>query len=79
MSPLALALRDRFDEVCRSELQRLRKKTAAFAPEERAEIDAISIEVTHGIAAALAATLERPQGQDIEAVVAKLFAVTGRQ
>lgn len=75
MSPIARALQHRFDEVCRSELQRLRRKTAALSPEERAEVDAISVEVTQGIAARVQAAIESDEGAGLADVVARLFAV----
>lgn len=75
MSPIARALHDRFDEVCRTELQRLRRKTAALSPEERAEVDAISREVTMAIAARFEAALETHDGTVLADVVGRLFAV----
>ena len=74
MSPTARALHERFEEVCRTELHRLRRKTASLSPEERAEVDAISVEVTLGIAARFQAALDRDTG-DLDYVVARLFAV----
>lgn len=75
MSPIAQALQTRFEEVCRTELQRLRRKTAALSEQDRAEIDAISVEVTQAIAARMDAALAR-QGDDLASIVARLFAVT---
>lgn len=75
MSPIARALHERFDEVCRTELQRLRRKTAALSPEERAEVDAISREVTLAIAARFEAALDAHDGQALAAIVGQLFAV----
>jgi hypothetical protein len=75
MSPIARALHDRFDEVCRTELQRLRRKTAALSPEERAEVDAISREVTMAIASRLEAALEARDGVPLAGIVGRLFAV----
>jgi hypothetical protein len=76
MDTIAQALFERFDDVCRTELQRLRKKTAALSAEQRAEVDAIAAEVTHGIAARAADALthdaDRPQ---LEQVVTRLFGV----
>jgi hypothetical protein len=59
MSPLGHALHERFAEVCRTELQRLRRKTASLSPDHRAQVDALSAEVASGIAARLDAALER--------------------
>jgi hypothetical protein len=75
MSPIARALQERFDEVCRAELQRLRRKTAALSPEARAEVDAISVEVTQRIVARMQAALESDEGEGLADVVARLFAV----
>lgn len=74
MSPVAEALHNRFQQVCRSELERLRRKTAALSPAHRAEVDAISIEVTTAIAARVEAALDEDGGA-LEEVVARLFAV----
>jgi hypothetical protein len=59
MSPLGHALHERFAEVCRTELRRLRRKTASLSPDHRAQVDALSAEVASGIAARLDAALER--------------------
>jgi hypothetical protein len=76
MSPIGHALHHRFDEVCRTELQRLRRKTATLSPEDRAEVDAISVEVTRAIASRMDAALAA-SGTDVAEVVARLFAVRG--
>jgi hypothetical protein len=75
MSPTARALHQRFDEVCRAELQRLRRKTASLSPAEREEVDEISVQVTQAIAARFGAALEHDDAGELEAVVARLFAV----
>jgi hypothetical protein len=76
MDTIAQALLDRFDDVCRTELQRLRKKTAALSEAQRAEVAAIAAEVTHGIAAraadALTREADRPQ---LARIVVRLFGV----
>jgi hypothetical protein len=77
MSPIALALHERFDEVCQAELQRLRRKTAALSPEDRAEVDAISREVTMAIAARFEAALEAQDAKAFADIVGRLFAVEG--
>lgn len=74
MSPIGHALHSRFEEVCRSELNRLRRKTASLSPENRAEIDAISVEVTRAIASRVDAALVAG-GADVAQIVARLFAV----
>lgn len=75
MSPIARALHERFDEVCRSELERLRRKTAALSPADRAEVDAISVEITRGIAARFGAALDAPEARDLDSIIAQLFSV----
>jgi glutamyl-tRNA reductase len=75
MSPLARALHQKFEEVCRTELQRLRRKTASLTAEERAEVDAMSVAVTQGIAARVGRALERQEGPEFSDMVARLFAV----
>jgi hypothetical protein len=76
MSPISRALHDRFEEVCRTELTRLKRKTAALSPEDRAEVDAITVEVTQAIAARVEAALACEQGEAIADIVARLFAVS---
>src|SRR5512143_2319668 len=75
MSPIAQALHLRFEEVCRAELQRLRRKTASLSPEQRAEVDAISVAVTQGIAARVEAALDAHQESELAGLIARLFAV----
>ena len=75
MSPVGRALHDRFDEVCRTELQRLRRKTASLSPEQRAEVDALTVAVAQGIASRLDAALDAPGSGDLASVVMRLFAV----
>lgn len=74
MSPIGSALHSRFEEVCRNELTRLRRKTASLSPADRAEVDALSVEVTQRIAARVEAALAAG-GTDVAEVVARLFAV----
>ena len=74
MSPVGHALRTRFEEVCHSELTRLRRKTASLSPESRAEVDAISVEVTRAIASRVEAALAAGDSE-VAAVVARMFAV----
>ena len=75
MSPIARALHEKFDEVCRAELQWLRRKTAALTAEERAEVDDISVQVTRAIATRFGAALERDPGGQLHDIIATLFAV----
>jgi len=74
MSPIGHALHSRFEEVCRNELSRLRRKTACLSPEDRAEVDAISVEVTRAIASRMEAALAA-SGTDVAEIVGRLFAV----
>lgn len=76
MSPVGRALHSRFEEVCRTELQRLRRKTASLTPEQRAEVDALSVEVTQGIASRLDVALQHAGTDDVASIVKHLFAVT---
>jgi hypothetical protein len=75
MSPVGHALQERFGNVCRSELQRLHKKTASLAPEHRAEVQALTLEVAQRVALRLDAALEKGSGE-LAAIVSRLFAVT---
>jgi hypothetical protein len=75
MSPIAHALHERFELVCRTELERLRRKTAALSPAERAEVDAITVELTRAIAARFGAALDQDDDGDLSHIVARLFAV----
>jgi glutamyl-tRNAGlu reductase-like protein len=76
MSPVGHALQERFGSVCRSELERLRKKTASLAPEHRAEVHALSLEVAQRMALRLEAALASSGGGDLAGIVTRLFAVT---
>lgn len=78
MSPVTRALHQRFEEVCQSELQRLRRKTASLSPADRAEVDAMTLEVAHAIAARMEAALDRDPHGGLDRVVARLFAVGDR-
>jgi hypothetical protein len=76
MSPIARALHHRFDEVCRAELARLRRKTAALTPADREQVDAISAQVTKAIAASVGAAVDGPDGAGLDDIVGRLFAVS---
>ena len=76
MSPVGHALRERFETVCRSELQRLRRKTASLTEWERAQVDALALEVTRRLAVTLDAAVAAPGRSGIAPVVMRLFAVT---
>lgn len=75
MSPAGQALHDRFETVCRSELHRLRKKTASLAAAEREVVDALALEVTRSLALTLDAAVAAPDRSGIAPVVLRLFAV----
>jgi len=74
MSPTGLALHERFESVCRSELQRLRRKTASLTDAERAQVDALALEVTRSLALELDAAVRAPGRAAIAPVVMQLFA-----
>jgi hypothetical protein len=76
MSPVGRALHQQFEQVCRSELQRLRRKTAALTDEDRAQVDALALEVAQRLAVHLDAALDGPGGAGITPVVMRLFAVS---
>jgi hypothetical protein len=75
MSPIGQALHDRFETVCRSELQRLRKKTASLTEAERAQVESVALEVTRSLAITLDAAVDAPGRSGIASVVMRLFAV----
>lgn len=76
MTPVGRALHERFEHVCRSEVQRLRRKTASLTAEERSSVDALVLEVTRGLATTLDAALNRSGSAAITPAVLQLFAVT---
>ena len=76
MSPVGLALHERFETVCRNELQRLRRKTASLSDEDRAQVDDLALEVTRRLAGRLDAALDSSDNAAIAPVVMRLFAVT---
>lgn len=76
MTPVGRALHDRFGDVCRSELQRLRRKTASLSAEHRAEVDALTLEVAQRMALRVDAVLDSADSSELAAVVMRLFAVT---
>lgn len=76
MSPIARVLHDRFEEICRAELSRLRRKTASLSVSDRGELDDISLSVVRAIAARLGDALEQDTAPDTGSIVTHLFAVT---
>jgi hypothetical protein len=79
MSPVGQALHDRFETVCRSELQRLRKKTASLTEAERAQVELLALEVTRRLAVTLDAAVAAPGRSGIAPVELRQFAVTPSQ
>ncbi|MBW8895341.1 MAG: hypothetical protein JF613_04045 [Acidobacteria bacterium] len=75
MSPMGRVLHERFEEICRTELVRLRRKTASLSATHRAELDVISLSVARAIAARLSDAIDRDQGAETHSVVSHLFAV----
>lgn len=76
MSPVGFALHERFETVCRSELLRLRRKTASLSAAHRAEVDALTLELAKGFAARLDAALEAPGSAGIAPLVMRLFDIS---
>jgi hypothetical protein len=79
MSPTARVLHDRFEEICRAELTRLRRKTASLSPTHRGELDDISLSVVRAIAAQLGEALDQETTPETGSIVTHLFAVTPRE
>jgi hypothetical protein len=75
MSPIANAIETRFEEVCRAELVRLRRRTASLSASDRAEIDAISVTVAKAIAAHLASALDAETPPEVCNIIGMLFKV----
>jgi hypothetical protein len=76
MTQLGQALCDRFEAVSRSELVRLRRKMAALSDTERAVVEAITVEVTQGIALRLDAGLAALESAGVDDIVAQIFSVS---
>jgi hypothetical protein len=75
---MARALHERFEEICRAELVRLRRKTASLSAPHQAEVDVISLAIARAIAARLTDALDHDQVADTCSIVGHLFAVTPR-
>jgi hypothetical protein len=75
VSPLKRALHHRFEEISRSELVRLRKKTAALPPEARQVVDSVTVELVHAIAERATERLDDADGDRLGPVLARLFGV----
>ena len=76
MSPVGEALQERFVNVCRAELERLHRKTASLTSEQRAEVQALTLEVAQRLALRLDAALVSSGSGELAALVMRLFAVT---
>jgi Glutamyl-tRNAGlu reductase, dimerisation domain len=75
MSRIGSALQQHFEQVCRSEMERLHRKTSGLSAGDRLEVESISLAVTAGIARQLSAALDRDPRSELDPVVAGLFAV----
>jgi hypothetical protein len=75
MSPTARVFHERFEEICRAELVRLRRKTASLSPSDRTELDVISLSVARAIAARLGEAVDRQDAGDAGNLITQLFAV----
>jgi hypothetical protein len=75
VSPLKRALHHRFDEVSRSELVRLRKKTATLPPDARQVVDSLTVELVHAIAERATERFDDADGERLAPVLAQLFGV----
>ncbi len=71
----ARALKVRFEQIRRTELERLRKKISGLSPAHRAEVEAITAQIVQAIAAAPERVLARGDGRLVQAVV-DLFCVS---
>jgi hypothetical protein len=79
MSPLAIAMRERFEDVCSRELVRLRRKTGALSPSDRAEVEALSAQVIRGCSSTLETILAGDLDEGIEEAVRRIFALSPRE
>jgi hypothetical protein len=78
MNVTATALRMRFEQICHSEMERLRRKTSALPPEQRAEIVAISLAVAHALSAPVEQVLQDGPPGGLDEIVTKLFGIEPR-
>jgi hypothetical protein len=79
MSPIARVLHDRFEEICRAELIRLRRKTACLSATDRYELDDISLSVVRAIAARLGEAIDQDATPETGSIVTHLFAGRPRE
>jgi hypothetical protein len=73
MSPVARALEERFETVCRAEIARMTRKTRGLTPDERLALEDLSCQVVGAIAAHASTAIDRTGGDDLAQVLAKLF------
>lgn len=79
MTSTAEAIRSRFDEICRSELLRLKRKMAALPASAQADIAAISFAVAEAISSVIEAGLDREQRDEgLAEIVGHLFALPAK-
>jgi hypothetical protein len=76
MSPIARVLQERFEEICRAELVRLRRKTSLLSASDQAELDMVSLSVARAIAACLGEAVDRDGSAASGNILTHLFAVT---
>jgi glutamyl-tRNA reductase len=72
---VARALRARFEEVSRAELNRLRRKTSSLSAAQREQVDDIAVEVVRGIASRAVRALRDEDDSRLAPVVAQLFRI----
>ena len=75
MTQLGQALCDRFEEVSRAELIRLRRKMAGLSAEDRATVEALAVAVTQGIALRLDAGLAVVENATVGDTLARIFSL----
>ena len=71
----AQALRARFEEIRKSELQRLARKIAALEPQDRLQVDAITLGVVHALVSKPANALVDSDDPRLVDAVVGLFGV----
>jgi hypothetical protein len=75
MDVTARALRARFEQICHSELHRLRHKTSALSQEQQAELVAISLAVAHALSSPVEEVLQGDRGKGLDEIVIRLFGI----
>ena len=80
--PAIVALRQRLDELCRRELEALRKEFGPFTEDQDQALSALTSHITHRIAGSLARELkelrEEPEQDLLNTAVGHLFELEGR-